>query len=117
MHINIMPEERLFRSGQDRYTPEWEGENMETLQSFQSAARERGFTEVTKSGGGTVVWLKRKASLTVRETHQRICIDGLTRSATVYWMTDPGDLKSKTFREVPKLQEWFELQIEMNLQR
>jgi hypothetical protein len=117
MHINVLPEERFFTGEQEGYAPEWEGENMEILQSFRVAARERGFTEVTESGGGTVVWLKRKASVTVRETHQRICIDGLTRSATVYWMTVPGDLKSKTFRDVPKLQEWFELQLEVTLQR
>jgi hypothetical protein len=88
-----------------------------TLQSFQVAARQRGFTEINESGGGTVLWLRRKAPDTARETHQRMCIDSLTRSATVYWMTAPGDLKSKTFRDVPALQEWFELKIEWIVQR
>jgi hypothetical protein len=46
-----------------------------------------------------------------------MCIDSLTKSATVYWMTVPGDLKSKTFRDVPALQEWFELRLEMIVQR
>jgi hypothetical protein len=46
-----------------------------------------------------------------------MCIDALTRSATVYWMAVPGDLKSKTFRDIPALQEWFELTPEMIVQR
>jgi hypothetical protein len=90
---------------------------MGRLQSFQVVARQRGFTQINESGGETVLWLGRKAPDTVRETHQRICIDRLTKSATVYWMTVPGDLKSKTFRDVSALQEWFELKLEMNAQR
>ncbi len=90
---------------------------MGTLQSFQAVAMQRGFTEVNESGGGTVLWLRRKAPDTARETHQRMCIDSLTRSATVYWMSVPGDLKSKTFRDAPALQEWFELRLEMVAQR
>ena len=90
---------------------------MGTLQSFQVVARQRGFTEVNESGEGTVLWLKKKAPITARETHQRMCIDALTKSATVYWMTVPGDLKSKTFRDIPALQEWFELRLEITEQR
>jgi hypothetical protein len=90
---------------------------MDTLQSFQAAARQRGFTEVKESGGGTVLWLRRKAPITVRETHQRMCIDALTKSATVYWMNVPGDLKAKTFRDIPALQEWFEVTLEQVVQR
>ena len=90
---------------------------METLQSFQVAARERGFTEVNESGGGTVLWLKRKSPVTARDMHERMCIDGLTRSATVYWMNVPGGLKSKTFRDVPSLQEWFEATLERIAER
>jgi hypothetical protein len=90
---------------------------MERLQTFQTAARKSGFVEVNESGGGTVLWLRRKAPDTARETHQRMCIDSLTKSATIYWMTVPGDLKSKTFRDVPALQEWFESTLEMIAQR
>ena len=75
------------------------------------------FTEINESGGGTVLWLGRKAPDMARETHQRMCIDSLTNSATVYWMSVPGDLKSKTFRDVPALQEWFELKLEVIVQR
>ena len=90
---------------------------MEKLQSFQVVARQRGFTEINESGDGTVLWLRRKAQDTARETHQRLCIDRLTNSATIYWMTIPGDLKSKTFRDVPALQEWFELKLDVVVQR
>jgi hypothetical protein len=90
---------------------------MERLQTFQTAARKCGFVEVNESGGGTVLWLRRRAPDTARETHQRMCIDSLTKSATIYWMTGPGDLESKTFRDVPALQEWFESTLEVIVQR
>ena len=90
---------------------------MGTLQSFQVVARERGFNEINESGGGTVLWLRRKAPDTSGETHQRMCIDSLTKSATVYWMTVPGDLKSKTFRDAPTLQDWFESRLEIIVPR
>jgi hypothetical protein len=46
-----------------------------------------------------------------------MCIDSLTNSATVYWMTVPGRVNSKTFRGVPALQEWFHLKLETIVQR
>ena len=54
---------------------------------------------------------------TARETHQRMCMDSLTNSVTVYWMTIPGKLNSKTFRDVPELQEWLELKPETTKER
>jgi hypothetical protein len=54
---------------------------MEKLQAFQTAARENGFVTVEESEEGTVLWLK-KATL---ESEDRICLDSLTNSATVYW--------------------------------
>jgi hypothetical protein len=90
---------------------------MEKLQAFQTAARQGGFVEVNESAEGTVLWLRKKTPDTVRETHQRMCIDSLTNSVTVYWMTVPGKVSSKTFRGVPALQEWFELTPEIVLQR
>jgi|SRR5580692_10895876 hypothetical protein len=95
---------------------EREGAKM-SLQAFQAAARQRGFVEVNESGEGTVLWLKKKAPDMTRETHQRMCIDGLTNSVTVYWMTVPGKVNSKTFRGVPALQEWFDLKLETIVQR
>jgi hypothetical protein len=80
---------------------------MEKLQAFQTAAREGGFVQVKETAEGTVLWLRKSGPVTARDTHQRMCIDSLTNSVTVYWMTLPGKLTSKTFRGVPALQEWF----------
>jgi hypothetical protein len=90
---------------------------MERLQAFQTAAREGGFIQVSESCEGTVLWLKKKAPETDRETHQRMCIDSLTNSVTVYWASIPGKVNSKTFRGVPALQEWFKLRPEVIVQR
>jgi hypothetical protein len=90
---------------------------MQKLQAFQTAARQGGFVAVNESAEGTVLWLRKKTPDTARETYQRMCIDSLTNSVTVYWMTVPGKVSSKTFRGVPALQEWFELRPEIVLQR
>jgi len=82
---------------------------MQGLQAFQTAAREGGFVVVTESEGGTVLWLKKSAPDSVREVHQRMCIDSVTNSVTVYWMAIPGKVNSRTFRAVPALQEWFKV--------
>jgi len=79
------------------------------LQAFQTAAREGGFVKVSESEEGNVLWLMKSATDTITETHQRMCIDSLTNSVTVYWMTAPGKVISKTFRAVPALQEWIKL--------
>ena len=107
----------LFTFGRTTTSQHRKERDMGTLQSFQVLARQRGFTEINKSGGGTVVWLGRRAPDTARETYQRMCIDSLTKSATIYWMTVPGDLKSRTFRDVPALHNWFELRLEIPEQR
>jgi hypothetical protein len=90
---------------------------MERLQAFQTAARQGGFIAVNESAAGTVLWLRKNTPDTARETHQRMCIDSLTNSVTVYWMSVPGKLNSKTFRGVSALQEWFELRPETIMQR
>jgi hypothetical protein len=90
---------------------------MISLQPFQTAALEGGFVRVGESGGGNVLWLTKGAPHCIRETHQRMCMGSLTNSATVYWMTTPGKVKSKTFRAVPDLQEWFKLSPEPAVQR
>ena len=90
---------------------------MEKLQAFQTAARESGFVQVNQSTEDTVLWLRKNAPDTARETHQRMCIDSLTYSVTVYWMTVSGRVGSKTFRGVPALQEWFKLGPETMMQR
>jgi hypothetical protein len=90
---------------------------MQKLQAFQAAAHRVGFIDLNESDGGTVLWLRKNAADTVRETHQRMCIDGLTNSVTVYWTTLPGKLNAKTFRDVLVLQEWFELNPPLALER
>jgi hypothetical protein len=85
---------------------------MERLQEFQTAARKDGFVPVKESEKGNVLWLKKNGPTAAPQQYQRMCIDGVTNSVTVYWMTVPGKVNSKTFRGVPALQEWFELRLE-----
>jgi hypothetical protein len=80
---------------------------MEKLQAWQEAARAGGFVQVKESEGGTVLWLRKEKSDAVTKTHQRMCIDSVSNISTVYWMTTPGKIDSKTFRNAPSLQEWF----------
>jgi hypothetical protein len=90
---------------------------VQRLQAFQTAARQGGFVEVNESAEGTVLWLRKNKPDTARETHQRMCIDSVTNSVTVYWMSVPGKLNAKTFRGVPALQEWFDLSLETIAER
>jgi hypothetical protein len=77
---------------------------MQKLQAFQAAACEGGFVAIEESEEGTVLWLK-KATV---EAEDRICLDSLTNSATVYWATIPWKINSKTFREAAALREWIQ---------
>jgi hypothetical protein len=86
------------------------GSTMEKMQALQAAARQGGFVQVEESGEGTVLWLRKETADAATKTHQRICIDSMSNSLTVYWMTAPGKVDSKTFRNAPSLQEWFALQ-------
>ena len=81
--------------------------SMGVLQGFQAAAREGSFVEREERGEETVLWLRKKTQETETKTHQRLCIDSLLRSATIYWTNVPGKAGSKTFRSVSGLQEWF----------
>lgn len=80
---------------------------MERLQRFTTAAREAGFRKVHESSDGSVWWFLKNSADTCTHTHERMCIDSVTQSATVFWMNIPGKLDSKTFRDVISLQEWF----------
>ena len=79
---------------------------MERLQAFQAVAHESGFVDVQECDDGTVLWLRRETQDAATQTHQRICIDSLTNSVTVYWTTSDGRMDSKTFRTASGLQEW-----------
>jgi hypothetical protein len=82
---------------------------MEKLRAFQVAAQEGGFVGLNKSVDGSVLWLRKNEPDSGKEMHQRLCIDSLTNSATVYWMTALGKFDSKTFRGVSNLRAWFAL--------
>jgi hypothetical protein len=82
---------------------------MARLEAFQTAAREGGFVKVSERGEGNVLWFRKRTADATTQTHQRMCIDSLTNSVTVYWVTAPGKVNSKTFRAVLALQEWFKL--------
>ena len=80
------------------------------VEAFQSAAREGGFVAEIGMGEGTVQWLRKIPPHMARDTHQRMCIDTMTSSVTVYWVGVPGELNSRTFRNVSALKEWFQLE-------
>jgi hypothetical protein len=77
-------------------------------QSLESAALDCGFVEENRRrrGSESVVWLTKDKPCMRGGTYQRMCIDRLTESATVYWVAVPGKVDSKTFREVSALREW-----------
>jgi hypothetical protein len=80
---------------------------VDRLRPFQATAREGGFVELNESSGdGTVLWLKKTSLDGSSEIHERMCIDSLTNSATVFWVSITGALNSKTFRNANALQEW-----------
>lgn len=77
-------------------------------QRFQTAALDCGFVEENRHrrGSDSVVWLTKDKPHTRGGAYERMCVDRLTDSATVYWVAVPGKVDSKTFREVPALREW-----------
>jgi len=75
---------------------------MEKLQAFQVTAREGGFVAVEESEDGTVMWLKKATA----DAEDRMCLDSMTSSATVYWATIPWKINTKTFRAASALHEW-----------
>ena len=76
---------------------------MEIRHSFRSVVRENDFIEVGECQDGTTSWFSKGSA------NMRLCVDGVTNSATVFWANSPGQLASKTFRTVNSLQEWFAL--------
>ena len=79
---------------------------MGRFRKFQAAARECGFIELKSSGDGSVLWFGKNTLQPDQQPNQRICIDRLTNSATVYFTTPRGTVDSKIFRAVTNLQEW-----------
>ena len=79
---------------------------MEELQSFQAAARENGFVAANESKDHSILWLKKAAADPSTGPPQRMCLDTVTKSATVYWTNARGLTDSKTFRSADSLREW-----------
>jgi hypothetical protein len=79
-------------------------------EQFQTTALDCGFVEENRNrrGRDSVVWLTKGEPGVGRNTHQRMCVDDMTNSATVYWMAVTGKVDSKTFRKVPALREWLQ---------
>ena len=83
---------------------------MGILQRFKLVVRENDFVEVRRSKDGTAAWFSNT------NASMRLCIDGLTNSATVFWTIGPSKLSSKTFRTVASLKDWFALPAERQVQ-
>jgi hypothetical protein len=81
-------------------------EGMVKLRAFQVAANEDGFIEVNGVEDGSAVWLRNRLPDLRTNSHKRLCLDGLTNSATIYWQAGGGQCDSKTFRTVASFQEW-----------
>jgi hypothetical protein len=75
---------------------------MEKLKAFQDLARSHGFVDVEETDDGTVLWLKKPTA----NAEDRMCLDSLTNSVTVFWATMPWKINSRTFRTVSALEEW-----------
>jgi hypothetical protein len=75
---------------------------MEKLKAFQDLARSNGFVDVEETDDGTVLWLKKPTA----NAEDRMCLDSLTNSVTVFWATMPWKINSRTFRTVSALEEW-----------
>ena len=80
---------------------------MRTFQEFQTVTRDLGFTTEKTCDGGTVLWLTRKSANSLLHSPERICIDSLTNSVTVYLPSKGGNMAARTFRSPSSLQEWF----------
>ena len=76
------------------------------LQELKTTAHTMGFADETKCDEGAVLWLKRKIPDAATNMYERMCIDSLTNSATVYRISSNGIMDSKIFRSASELQEW-----------
>ena len=53
--------------------------SMQTLQDFQSAARENGFVETGESESGSALWFRNSTPDAGSQVHKRLCLDSLTK--------------------------------------
>ena len=76
---------------------------MDKLRAFQDVARRHGFADVEETDDGTVLWMRRATT----DAEDRLCVDSVTNSATVFWATIPWKINSMTFRGSSALEDWF----------
>ena len=82
------------------------------LTDFQLVARENGFVEVGDAKDANVLWFRHATADTGSAVHKRLCVDGLTNSATVFWKTaSEAKLNSMTFRTASALRSWLGLKV------
>jgi len=79
---------------------------MVKLQAIRVAAAKDGFTEFKRVEDRSTVWLRNRLPDVGTNVHKRLCLDGLTNSATIYWQPVGAQFNSKTFRTVSSFQEW-----------
>jgi hypothetical protein len=79
---------------------------MEPSKTFQTAAVECGFVELNEAMEASVMWYRRTLPDLATTTHLRMCVDSVTNSATIYWMSAGGKVQSKTFRAATAMEEW-----------
>lgn len=79
----------------------------ERLRAFQTAAKLKGFVEASESDDGTVLWFRKCTEDIAKQADLRMCIDSLTNSVTIFWMSISGKQHSKTFRGAQALEDWF----------
>jgi hypothetical protein len=79
------------------------------LRRFQVAARGDGFVEVADNEDESVAWFRSMSPDAETNVHKRLCLDSLTRSATIYWETAGAKLNSKTFRTASSMKAWLSL--------
>lgn len=76
------------------------------IQNIQILAIASGFRKVNAGPDGTL--LLRKAGPDADDPTTHMCIDVVTRSATIYWNENPKIIFSKTFRTCQDMQSWFD---------
>jgi len=74
-------------------------ERTEGISRYRS---QQGFVDVEETDEGTVLWLRRPTA----DAEDRLCIDSVAKSATVFWATIPWKINSKTLRTAYNLEKW-----------
>ena len=82
-------------------------ENVQEIHRFKVVAVAHGFANSKTSPDGSTLWLSRPKTDPDQE-EQKICIDSLTLSVTVFPKVGGSFLKGTTFRNADALQIWLD---------